>query len=397
MQKTSDFETILRELEALNISIEYGQAGQDDIPAPGLTAFGTWAPQSHAGLSAYRSPGNPRQLTSSSPPVIARQGSQVQYLAYPDDYPHAVNLHRPPSQPPGRPDGLLPTNHRPWSPAFVPSRPATTIGVPGIMGEGIYKVSKIGSTSSSRPRVRRTSTSEHQGPRLYTVSKHFDKTLSRTDILNASRARHPERGLSSGEIVGNTREFLSRSPSVGASGVDLAMQPPMRTPSSLEGVRANIQHHSGLRRLQTVDGGLGSSSSPSAEVAEKEHRSLLSRAEAGQPGFPFSQTGSARGPVDDMSPFSSSPTLLKMPTNPEMEDNWLMQVSHIQHQGLCEASKVWDDLMEKASLEVASAESSEDISKVLSKFEHEFAQRWGDVVASTVGKMREVRRGGFAF
>ena len=86
-----------------------------------------------------------------------------------------------------------------------------------------------------------------------------------------------------------------------------------------------------------------------------------------------------------------------MPTNPEMEEGWLVQVSHIQHQGLCQASQVWDDLMEKAGLEVALAEGSEDISEVLSKFEHEFAQRWGEVVATTAGKMREVRRGGFAF
>ena len=367
------------------------------MPALGPSVVGTWAPQSQAGLSMYRPFSNPRHLTSSSPPLTARPSSQVQYLAYPDRYPHAVNLYRPPSQPPGQPTGLLPTNHRPWSPAFVPSRPATTIGVPGIMGEGIYKVSKIGSTSSSRPRVRRTSTSEHQGARLYTVSKHFDKTLSRADILHSSRARHPERGLFSGEIVGNSTEYLSRSPGFGAPGVDPAMQPPMRTPSALEGVRANTQHQPGLRRLRTIDDRLGSSSSPSAEFAEKEHRSLLSGVEAGQPEFRFSQTGSARGLVDHVSPFSSSPTLLKMPTNPEMEEGWLVQVSHIQHQGLCQASQVWDDLMEKAGLEVALAEGSEDVSEVLSKFEHEFAQRWGEVVATTAGKMREVRRGGFAF
>ena len=397
LQKKSDLETILRELDALNVSIEYGQASQDDVPAPGSPAFGKWVPQSQAGLSAYRSSSNPRQLTSSSPPLIARPGSQVQYLAYPEDYPHAVNLYRPPSQPPGRPDGLLPTNHRPWSPAFVPSRPATTLGVPGIMGEGIYKVSKIGSTSSSRPRVRRTSISEHQGPRLYTVSKHFDKTLGRADILHSSGARHPERRLSSGEIVDKSTEYLSRSPGFGASGVDPAMQPPMRTPGALEAARANTQHQSGLRKLRTIDDRLGSSSSPSAEFAEREHRSLLSDIETGQPGFAFSQAGSARGPVDRVSPFSSSPALFKMLTNPEMEDDWLVQISHIQHQGLCEASRVWDDLMEKASLEVASAESSGDMSEVLSKFKLEFSRRWEDVVATAAREMREVRRGGSAF
>ena len=362
---------------------------------PGPTGFGTWAPQGQTVGSIYRFSSDPRQLNSSSPPLIARPSSQGQYPTHSESYPYVASLYRPPSQPTGQPAGAT-TGQRPWSPAFVPSRPATALGVPGILGEGIYKVSKIGSVASNRPRVRRTSTiSEQHGPRLYTVSKHFDKTLSRADILHSSRSRYLGRGLSSNLQTGDSAEHLSRSPSLDAGGAgpgEPGARGPTRIPSTfLEGVPVNLQQQPRLRRLRTIDDVL--SSSPSAGADKMERWSLLSSVEEEKVGFAFSQPEAARGSIDNVSFFSSSPTLLEMPTRHEMEDGWLLQVSQIQHQGLCEASRIWDEFTETVALEAAAVERSEDLSSVLSKYEGEFARRWEGIVAVTAGKMREVQRG----
>lgn len=403
LQTTSDVETVLRELSELNINVEHEQGIQGHSLASGVTVHGSWAPPGLSLSSVYPPPSNPRQLNSSSPPLIP--GLQGRHPPYPEGHPHGTVLHRPPSQPIGQ-SGLQ-TGQRPWSPAFVPSRPATTLGVPGVLGEGIYKVSKIGSTASSRPKVRRTATLlEHQGPRLYTVSKHFDRTLSTADILHSSGARHLGRGLSTGLELGNSADYISRSPSLGTPGTESqynprqehpATQPLTRMPSALEGVPVNTHHQPRLRRLRTINDALNPSLT-AGFVDDKGRPSFLSSVAEENAGFSFSQpqpASRAGGHVDDAYFFSSSPTLLEPSSNQEMGDDWLFQVSQVQHQGLCEANRIWDELMERADTDVASAESSRDLFELLSKYEGEFARRWEGVVAGTVQKMRGVRAGGY--
>lgn len=398
LQKRSDLDAVLNELNTLNVYIEYEQAVPENILVPGLAGFGAWVPQAQTIRPVHRLSSDPRQLSSSSSPLIARPSSRGQYPTNSEGYLQAASLYRPPSQPTGQTQGV-PTGQRPWSPAFVPLRPATTLGVPGILGEGIYKVSKIGSVSSNRPRVRRTSTiSEHQPAKFYTVSKHFDKTLSRADILHSSRAHYLGRGLSSSLQTGNPAEHLSRSPSHDAAGVgrnEPTAERLPRIPSTiLEGVPVNIQRQLRIRRLRTVNDAL--SSSQSAGIGNEEKPPSLSRVDEEGAGFAFSQPELARRSIDDVSLFSSSPTLREILPRQEMEDDWMLQVSQIQHQGLCEASKVWDEFMERSSLEAASAERSEDFLAVLSTYEDEFLRRWEGVVAATVGKMRTVQRGNSA-
>lgn len=89
--------------------------------------------------------------------------------------------------------------------------------------------------------------------------------------------------------------------------------------------------------------------------------------------------------------------MIELPTRQEMEDDWLLRISQIQHEGLCEASMVWDEFMGKASVEMASMESSGAVSDVLAKYEGEFARRWDTVLAATAQRMRDARAGGFAF
>jgi hypothetical protein len=134
-------------------------------------------------------------------------------------------------------------------------------------------------------------------------------------------------------------------------------------------------------------------------VDSKGRQSFLSSVAEENVGFSFSQPGPAsrtRGTTDDAFFFSSSPTLLEPPNNQEMGDDWLLQVSQAQHQGLCEASRIWDDLMERAGAEVASADCSRDLLELLARFEGEFARRWEGAVAGTVQKMRGVRTGSHA-
>jgi hypothetical protein len=397
---------VLWELGELSIDVEHEHGIQGHSHASGAAVYGSWAPPSLGLASLYPSPSNPRHLKSASPSLIALPNSQGRYSTYPEIHPHGAVLQRPPSQPIAQPS--LQGGQRPWSPAFVPSRPATTLGVPGILGEGIYKVSKIGSTAPSRPRVRRTSTVfEHKGPRLYTVSKQFDKTLNTADILHSSKARHLGRGLSASLQTGSSTEKLSRSPSLGPLGTEGQYnsqqsypntQPLTRMSSVLEGVPVNTHHQSRLRRLRTIDGALNPSL-PAGFVDDKGRQSFLSSVAEENVGFSFSQSRPAsrtRGPVDDAFFFSSSPTLLEPPSNQETEDEWLFHVSQVQHQGLCEASRIWDEFMETARTEVASADCSRDLSEVLAKYEGEFARRWEGVVAGTVQKMRGVRAGSYA-
>ncbi|KAK3295164.1 uncharacterized protein B0H64DRAFT_141016 [Chaetomium fimeti] len=386
----------MQELSTLGICVEDDHGNQEQRSLSGSAIFRSWGPAGQTLRSTYRPPGDVRPFESTSPRLGTGPTSQAQYPSYPERHLYG-SLQRPPSHPLEPPTDLQ-AGQRPWSPAFIPSRPATTLGVPGILGEGIYKLSKIGPTSSSRLRARRTTTPiEQQGHGLYTVSKHFDKTLSRADILHATRGRYLGRGLSSSLQGESTSSYPTRSPSLGNSRAEdqgkpgqeqKAWQYPARMSSVLERIPVNAQHQPGLRRLRTANHALDTS--PSAGFNYNEENPLLSSVneEKSRHGFSFSQPNLASKGTDDVFLFSSSPTLFEQPTERELRDDWLIQCSQIQHQGLCEASKIWDEFVDKANKEMAAAEPSRDLSDVLSRFEDEFTRRWEGVVSATAQNMR---------
>jgi hypothetical protein len=156
--------------------------------------------------------------------------------------------------------------------------------------------------------------------------------------------------------------------------------------SALGRVPVNTQHQPGLRRLRTTDHALGLN--PSASFKDNEENSLLYNVAEETSRHSFSQPEPASKAVDDVFLFSSSPTLFERPTEFEMRDDWLIQILQIQQQGLYEASKIWDEFMDRASKEVAVAEPSRDLPGVLSRFEAEFMRRWEGVVAATAQNMR---------
>lgn len=409
LQRTTDFEAVLGELSALSIGVEHEPAIQSQNFVSDSASSGFWAQREGDVAQTYLSSARLRQLDSSSPPLSGTRSSQSRYPLYSERLSHGTVLTRPPSQPIGQPIGF-PHTQRSWSPAYVPSRPATTIGLPGILGEGIYKVSRVGTASSGRPRVRRTSTIlEHQVPKLYTVSKHFDKSLGAGDIISTSRSHYPGRRSSSGLPSDVAASGQSRFPGLDPSKVRtlhtpghadaIALRQLARNSSTREGVSTAAGHRDRLRRLRTIDD--ASDPEMSTGCGDMGYRPSPTGFHEGRVVSAFSQTEMDHRiamPLDNASIPSSSPTLLEMPARQDIEDEWLLRISRIQQEGLLEASKIWDDLMERASTEIVSMDSPGAAAGILlAKYEGEFVRRWGAVLAATAQKMRESRVESYVF
>ncbi|KAH6618117.1 hypothetical protein B0J18DRAFT_271825 [Chaetomium sp. MPI-SDFR-AT-0129] len=241
---------------------------------------------------------------------------------------------------------------------------------------------------------RNTQSVEQPEPKPYTVSRHFDKTLNRADTALTARGRHLRRGLSFTSDVEPTLSSATPSglrvpESEGWSmsrQMEQSRQPMNNMSNTLGGMSLDTRRQSGLRRLRTIDSGLASNLPP--DFSSQEQHSLLSSVpERGVHGFSQPLPGS------DTFLFSSSPTLLGRPGRGELALEELLLVSQIQHQGLCEASKIWADFMDMVGEELAPVETMEDFLGVLSKFEDEFGRHWDDIVVATTQRMGEVYGG----
>lgn len=292
-----------------------------------------------------------------------------------------TSIQRPPSQPMARQGNFYSAN-RPWSPAVVPSRPATSLGVP--LREGIWKVSKIGSTGPGRPRSQRTPTllDQHQAPRIYTVSRHFDKTLGSGDIDLPSGGQYRARGLSFGSQT-ESQNSQSSASQYTSQAEGPASQPVPHIHGVPDEAFQHAQSQLRVKRLRTA--AAGSDPRLTTWSYEKDRLSLrVGEYRAAVPPRPTSA-------IEDGRFFSSSPTLLGPPTAAELGEDVLLQIFQTQHLGLCDANKIWTEFMEKANTEVARAGASRSFPEVLSKLEGEFMSRWTEVVANTARKMKSVQ------
>ncbi|KAK0629117.1 hypothetical protein B0T17DRAFT_505711 [Bombardia bombarda] len=181
-KKAADFESVFGEMRTLGLNTQDVSTPSQRPGIPSEQApLGLLMVPGQSPLPVYSPYGNSQQLYNGSPPVLVP--------AYP---PHLSIPGRPSSQPFGQPVSRQQT----WSsispPLQPPPRPATCPGVPG---EGIYRVKRVSSSSSGRPRARHLlaqqlpTIPESRRHTTYTVSKHFDRTLGPTEITRISRRR----------------------------------------------------------------------------------------------------------------------------------------------------------------------------------------------------------------
>jgi hypothetical protein len=90
---------------------------------------------------------------------------------------------------------------------------------------------------------------------------------------------------------------------------------------------------------------------------------------------------------------SQGSTLLDTNQDRELDDEMLVLLSQVQHEGLCEASKLWDEFMQRIEADSAGLDHPQDASERLGKYEDEFTRRWNAVLAATVQRAREIRSG----
>lgn len=399
LRNTPDFDAVLSELKALDVDIGYEQDGQSGMLETSHPLYEHSVTQDAIAWPGLSPSAGLQQSSSSNTSLVTFSGAQGRHAQSSTSQSFVTAPYRPSSQPTGPYFGLE-TAQRPWSPGSVPSRPATTIGIPGILGEGIYKVSKLGSVSSTRPRVRRTPTIlESHGPRLYTVSKHFDKTLSRGDIYfgrQSSAGWNTDSGLSKPLRLDSSR--AAKTYNTGQPDVDHL---PRQTapPYAVDGVPEEAGELERLRQAHTFDdtSGLGGStaSASTTNIEENNHLPPVTftggRTESGS--WQSEAMPNTLGFIHDAYSTGSHPVSVEDPAKQALRDDWILQIFQIQHEGLCEVSRIWDYFTEKGAVETASVENSEQVSNVLSKYEEEFGRLWDAIVSSTVGKMKGVQVG----
>ncbi|KAK3350129.1 hypothetical protein B0T25DRAFT_260233 [Lasiosphaeria hispida] len=410
---------VCADLRALNITMDNGLRSHDAGFAPGQgRASFPMAPPSNKFIA--RSLSNPRNFYSNSPPPGLSSTPQNMYTSNAANFPHQMVPERPLSQPMDSPGNSI--SRRPsWSPGLQPPRPATAIGIPGVLGEGIYKLSRIGSTTRKR-RVNKSWRIPSLGsPGFYTVPKHFDRTLGKEDIVMSLgsplfRDDGPPRPRSQNAIPSLTRddsrpseeyEYLRSDydPIRGQAGELLG--PSMRNASMLEtasqptGQKTETPGH--VQPTRVSDGLL--SSEPSSQhstdtswgsrtshlhprptffdgVAGKHHRVASS-----QQRVAASTTSQSCGNT-----FATQPGQI-LPQNYDTSgmDDALLRVVEINQEGLSKATKLWNDLMERGQKATEAIESSDEAYNIFLKYGEEWAKKLDDIAASTAQKMRKAR------
>lgn len=311
-------------------------------------------------------------MYSISPPLTASTSSQDHYPSYSDYVPNGYIPEHPASQP-----AVLSTR-QPWSSTTTSSPPSATIGRPNILGQpGLYKISRVSSTSSSRSRVRKPSAPPSlQRSQLYAVPSHLDRTVGRRSMILPRRPTNVA-GLNPIDHLSARVEEMERRLQPQNETMSLPLQRFSRT-SSLGGA---LNRTRGLT-MQTLDPIHDESdASPSRnELAKGTNRHA--------PSQPASMTnsmaviGKSFGELDHRQPEPSRPMI------PQPNTLQLIQLSQIQHEGFLEASTVWNEFMEMAERETKLIDDPEDRLRILSKLEPEFRRDWDRTVSSTVRNMK---------
>jgi hypothetical protein len=110
--------------------------------------------------------------------------------------------------------------------------------------------------------------------------------------------------------------------------------------------------------------------------------------------------------MDEMVPFNSKPaalnTLVPIANNTfnssrdiqqdaDVDDILLFRISELNHEGLCQATRIWEDLMERSQKETDSVEDLKTAKDIWSKYADEWTRQLDGLTATFAQKMREAR------
>ncbi|KAK4159085.1 hypothetical protein QBC43DRAFT_273177 [Cladorrhinum sp. PSN259] len=374
-KRPSDFEAVLSELRKLDIRIAYEQFPRS---SSALSYIPSGSPQESEGSQ----PDKFRQIYNISPPLTASTSSSDHYSSYSGGFPYGYVSGRPPSQPARFPD------HGAWSHAVLRSKPPAIIGNPGVLGEsGLYKISKVGSSSSSRLRARPPLIPpEHQTSRFYATTNRFRRTLERKDDLQ-HRQPTSEKAFVSKDHRSVAYEQSDRRFPPGYQTTSLHPRRFSQAPN-LGGLVGRTRRPT-MQRLDPIHD--ESDTSPSRSQLNKERTKYASLQPAPAPA-PDRMT-IIRKDFGELNP--TQPETTKLMTQ-EPNTLQLIQISQIHHQGFLEASMVWNEFMARAKREVKSVDDPEERLRILSKLEPEFTKQWNRAVDCTVQEMQKVQGKGTA-
>ncbi|KAK4654839.1 hypothetical protein QC762_407030 [Podospora pseudocomata] len=382
LKVASDFETVLKEFDDLGINVDcYQEELRQD------QSYSWSQPYSHSQNVYYHptpnamspplpprsspySSSNHSHPYSSSPPYSIAPNPPYHY---PNAAPDQLTYQRSASQPVGYPSSYQSQGQ--WSPPVMPSPAATTTGIPGVLGAGIYKVSKLGSLSSSRSRSRKSQPS--RGGHGSAPGKHLDD--------NHQTTQSPSSGISSPHPLPDSsysvsvpRRLLQRVQTI------ISESESQETISQASTLTSDYEDPSsrpfgGLRIPEEEETG-EASSQQTAITTVASTRPATSTAMV--PAHPNTST--------EIVPYRQAQQKHTPPDSGKINMQALLRISQIQQEGLVDATRLWEDMMEKGRNAIAGVDDPEEAFRVLSGFQEEFIRRWTRVVASTVREMRDV-------
>ncbi|KAK4180102.1 hypothetical protein QBC36DRAFT_358315 [Triangularia setosa] len=388
----SDFESVIKELGDLGIHIEYHQEElrSDQVyswsqsqsqqqsgyyhPTPSAIpgSMPTSIP-SHPYSPPYPATPNPPHPYSSSPPFPATASPAYQYS-------NTIGLlnqstyQRSASQPAGYPGGYQ--SQTQWPPPVIPSPAETTIGIPGVLGAGIYKVSKLGSSSSSRSRSRKSQTSRGLHDSGGADRGKYLENSPLTTQSSSSKRSSQDSPLNLAQSGSSQRRGLQRVQTVYSDSQETMSQASTLVPDSYD---PSSRPFGGLRIPEEEETGDVPSQQTTITTAASRERATTTTMTASQPST-----------STEMVPYKPPQQNNVAQAHRKINTDALLHISQIQQEGLFDAARVWDDIMEKGRNAIVGVKGPEEAFRVLSGYREEFTKRWDRVVASTVREMKEV-------
>ncbi|KAK4201074.1 hypothetical protein QBC40DRAFT_325155 [Triangularia verruculosa] len=340
-----------------------------DTPTPSYQAI----PSSAYPATPYSSYGvAPNPLYSATPSHFYAAAPSPPYPATPTppyQYPNPAGL---PNQ--GQIGGYHSQGH--WSSPMGPSPAGTATGIPGMLGPGIYKVTKLASSSTSRSKTRKGKIS-----RSLLESGRFDRGKYSGDSPStiqalSSRTSSQNSSLGPSQVDPDSRRGLQRSQSVYTESQETTSQASTLVTDDYD---PSTRAFGGLRI-------------PEEEETRDEfsQQTAIATTVSRQPNKVAIVTPSQFNSSTEMVPCRTPQQNNKALSPKKISPRALLQLSKIQHEGLIDATRLWNEMMGKARRAINGVNDGDEAFYVLCQFKEEFKKRWDRVVASTLREMKEV-------